>query len=72
MSDRDIQKGYDLGYADGLAHGKLEGADETEQRIARLLLEAGFTVALELREGDPAIWDDKNKKWIELTEKAQR
>jgi flagellar biosynthesis/type III secretory pathway protein FliH len=37
VSEKDIQKGYDLGYADGLAHGKLEGADEAEERILKLL-----------------------------------
>lgn len=37
MSEKDIQQGYDIGYSDGLAHGKLEGSDETEERIIKPL-----------------------------------
>lgn len=55
---------YNKGYA--------EGKSDAEQRIAKVLFDAGFTVALERREGDPSIWDDKNKRWIELTEREQK
>ena len=41
MSEKDVQKGYDLGYADGLTHGKLEGAEEAQERIIKLLFDEG-------------------------------
>ena len=43
-----------------------QGAEFERVRILKLLEKAGYIVAFELREGDPAIWD--GEKWIELTE----
>jgi len=78
-----VSEKYSKGYADGrsdtekrvaeeYSKGYADGRSDTEKRIARVLFEAGFRVALELREGDPAIWDEKNKRWVELTEKGKR
>lgn len=47
-----------------------QGAEYENSRIVKLLSEAGFPMALERREGDPAIWN--GEKWIELSERGQK
>lgn len=47
-----------------------QGAQYELDRIIKLLSKAGFHVAFELREGDPAIWD--GKQWIGLSEGEQK
>lgn len=50
--------------------GYLAGEESERKRIIKLLSEAGFSMALERREGDSAIWN--GEKWIELSGGEQK